>query len=122
MDGEQDETMQMYQDCLATINESLERKLEARNAAGNGRDEHLIALEADIRNNPNDSFAFYRIGCYQYHEAELDKSVEYFMNAINLNPSNAMKHAVELKLRASRISKAIKDGQLRTFRCFDSFV
>jgi tetratricopeptide (TPR) repeat protein len=71
----------------------------------------LEELVQDVERKPKDSFALYELGYYHYRQAELDVSSEYFKKAIALNPSIAMLHAVELNLKATRISKAIKDGE-----------
>lgn len=71
----------------------------------------LKDLQQDVDKNPKDSFAFYRLGCHHYDRGQLEESVDCLTKAIALNPSKAMQHAAEVKLKANRISKAIKDGK-----------
>jgi cytochrome c-type biogenesis protein CcmH/NrfG len=103
----EDQVWQEYDECLESI-----EKLAKKPSKPEIEVDNLEKLEDEIKNNPKDSFAFYRLGCYHYREAHLKECVEFFNKAILLNPSGAMQHAAELKIKATTISKAIEDGKL----------
>jgi tetratricopeptide (TPR) repeat protein len=65
-----------------------------------------------ITKDPKNSFAHYGYGLYQYHEGNMSVSIESFAKAIDLNPSGAMKKALELKAKAKSFMDMLCDGEL----------
>lgn len=68
-------------------------------------------LKQIIKDDPKNSFAYYGIGLAHYCDGELMESVSYLTRAVELNPSNAMQKAVELKQKATNVMAAICDGE-----------
>lgn len=79
------------------------------------RSETLEVLKKIIEADAKNSFAYYGIGYRYYCDGELMESVDYLNKAIELNPTNAMQKAVELKQKATRVMEAIIDGELNCF-------
>ena len=64
-----------------------------------------------IANEPQNSFAHYGFGLYHYHQGNLGFAIEAFTTAIDLNPSGAMKKALELKAKAKNFMDMLSDGK-----------
>jgi tetratricopeptide (TPR) repeat protein len=69
-----------------------------------------------IENDPKNSFARYGYGLYMYHEGNMQKATEAFGLAIDLNPSGAMKKALELKAKAKQFTEMVTEGEIRNDR------
>lgn len=72
--------------------------------------ETFAVLKQILKDEPKNSFAFYGIGLKYYNEGDLMESIEYLTRAIELNPTNAMQKAVELKCKAKSVMEAICDA------------
>lgn len=64
-----------------------------------------------IANEPQNSFAHYGFGLYHYYQGNLGFSIEAFTTAIDLNPSGAMKKALELKVKAKNFMDLLSEGK-----------
>lgn len=70
-------------------------------------------LKKVIEDDPTNSFAYYGIGLKHYNEGNLAESQKYLIKAIELNPTNAMQKAVELKCKAKSVMEAICDANVK---------
>lgn len=68
-------------------------------------------LSEVIKQEPKNSFAFYGLGLHQYRQGNLEESLRSFGTAIDLNPSGAMKRAMEFKAKAKSMMDLIFDGE-----------
>lgn len=75
------------------------------------RKEIFERLERIIKDNPINSEAIFALGAAYYYDGMLLKSVHYFRNAINLNPSEAMQKAADLKQKALSAIQAMCVGK-----------
>lgn len=81
------------------------------------RSETYSMLKEIIEKEPKNSFAFYGIGFAHYSDGDLKECIKYLNRAIELNPTNAMQKAVELKQKATIVMDSISDGKLnKTFK------
>lgn len=114
---------QEYESCLALIEKSLE--LNPSNTSHkilkascwtllniNGA-ETFAVLKQIIKEEPKNSFAYYGIGLKHYNDGELMESIKYLNKAVELNPTNAMQMAVELKCKAQSVIEAICDANVK---------
>lgn len=73
--------------------------------------ETLKELNKIIAVEPKNSFAFYALGLAQYRNGELSVCLDSFTRAVDLNPSGAMKWAMEYKAKAKSIYDLLYDGE-----------
>lgn len=78
-------------------------------------DKAFEALNAIIENEPKNSFAFYGLGLHQFRQGELAACIRSFGSAIDLNPSGAMKRAMEFKAKAKSLLELVNDGKLKLY-------
>lgn len=75
------------------------------------KDKIADQLMTIIKKEPRNSFAHYGYGLYQYHEGKMSAAIESFGKAIDLNPTGAMKRAMELKAKAKSLMDMLCDGE-----------
>lgn len=71
----------------------------------------LKELNQIIAVEPKNSFAFYALGLAQYRNGELSVCLNSFTRAVDLNPSGAMKWAMEYKAKAKSLYDLLYDGE-----------
>lgn len=74
--------------------------------------ETLESLQEIIKAEPTNSFALYGLGLAQYLNGDLTRCMDSFGTAINLNPTGAMKRAMEFKSKAKSFLDLLRDGEL----------
>ena len=75
------------------------------------REETFKTLNEILKQEPSNSFAHYGVGLAQYRDGDLSSCLKAFGIAIKLNPTAAMKRAMELKAKAKSIIEMISDGK-----------
>jgi tetratricopeptide (TPR) repeat protein len=75
-------------------------------------------LKEVVEKEPKNSFAYYGLGLHQYRQGELNECMESFRIAIDLNPSGAMKRAMEFKAKAKSLMDLICNGKSKIFILF----
>lgn len=73
--------------------------------------EALQSLNEIIKSEPTNSFAIYGIGFSQYRNGDLTGCMDSFSAAIDLNPTGAMKRAMEFKAKAKFLMDLLCDGE-----------
>lgn len=79
------------------------------------QEETLLALSQIIKLEPKNSFAIYCLGLSQYRNGDLTGCMDSFGTAIDLNPTGAMKRAMEMKAKAKRLMDLLCDGELNCY-------
>lgn len=79
------------------------------------QEETLLALTQIIKLEPTNSFAIYCLGLAQYRNGDLTGCMDSFGTAIDLNPTGAMKRAMEMKAKAKRLMDLLCDGELKSY-------
>jgi tetratricopeptide (TPR) repeat protein len=104
---------EMLKDFLNSINDSLrdivsdsEQSAKYLSFAG-----HLTKLKEDLEKDSKSAVACYGIGFLHYCQGELSECLEYLNKAINMDSSNSLQKAVELRQKALRIIKAMREGE-----------
>lgn len=73
--------------------------------------ETLKELNQIIAVEPKNSFAFYALGLAKYRNGDLSECLNSFTRAVDLNPSGAMKYAMEYKAKARSLNDLLYDGE-----------
>lgn len=115
--------LKKYEECLELIKDSLKENPESTQLTilqtscwtflNKNRPETYAKLEEVMKKEPKNSFAAYGFGLLHYYDAELKESIKYLNRAIELNPTNTMQKAVEVKQKAVKILEAIDDGEFK---------
>lgn len=109
---------QKHEECLRLIEAAPERVknsskykiLQAsclNNLRGKSLEAHSI-LDDVIKREPLNAFAFYGKGLVFINEGNLELSIEYFEKAIQVDPSEKMNKARQMKSRALRMFRSVK--------------
>lgn len=113
--------MRKYQKSLELIERALQTKsidethLKILQAGcwthlGMNQSEAVRQLSEVIAMDPTNSFAFYGIGLNFYLNGELEKSLDPFTRALELNESSMIR-AVKYKENAMKVLKLLSDGE-----------
>lgn len=75
--------------------------------------ETYTMLKQIIAEEPRNSFAYYGLGLKHYSDGNLAECIDFLTKAIELNPTNAMQKASELKYKAKSVMEAICDANAK---------